>query len=97
LPAAFEALKDKWEKTIVRDQRVRILSGIAMLRLEVGIEFLCSMIATENQTTASDALNALAAFKSNSSIREAVAAAVRKRRDKNLQSTFARQFRENES
>ncbi len=97
LPAAFEPLKAHWEKTIARDQRTTILSGIAMLRLEVGIEFLCSIIETENQTTATDALNALAAFKSNSSIREAVAAAVRKRRDKNLQATFAREFRENES
>lgn len=94
LPAAFEALKNKWERTIERDQRRRILSAIAMLRLESAVELLCSIIYSENQTTASDALNALATFKSNRNIREAVATAVRKRCDNNLQSTFVREFGE---
>ena len=97
LPAAFEALRDKWERTAARDQRMRVLSAIAMLRVEIAIQFLCSIIATGNHTTASDALNALATFKSNNNIREAVAAAVRKRRDEKLQSTFEREFEENES
>jgi len=97
LPAAFEELRNKWERTIARDQRMRLLSATAMLRLESAIEFLCSIISTENQTTASDALNALATFKANSNIREAVATAVRKRGDNILQRTFAREFGENKS
>lgn len=97
LPAAFEPLRNKWEGTIARDQRMRLLSAIAMLRLESAIEFLCSIISTENQTAASDALNALATFKSNSNIREAVATAVRKRDDNTLLSTFVREFGENKS
>jgi HEAT repeat protein len=97
LPAAFEALRNKWERTIARDQRMRLLSGIAMLRLESGIEFLCSIISAENETTASDASNALGTFKANSNIRAAVATAVRERRDNKLQSTFVREFGKNES
>lgn len=97
LPAAFEVLRNKWERTAARDQRMRVLSAIAMLRVEIAIEFLCSIIATENQTTASDALNSLATFKSNSNIRDAVASAVRKRRDEKLQSTFEREFEEKKS
>lgn len=96
LPAAFERLREKWARTIARDQRMRVLSAIAMLRLEAAIAFLCSIVSTENQTAASDALNALATFKSNSSIREAVATAVRKRGDKNLQTIFEREFGEDE-
>lgn len=96
LPAAFEPLRNKWERTIARDHRIRIVSAIAMLRLEMAIEFLCSIISAENHTAASDALNALAPFKSNNSIREAVATAVRKRKDEKLQSTFAREFGQNE-
>jgi HEAT repeat protein len=94
LPAAFEPLRNKWERTIPRDQRMRILSAIAMLRLEAAIEFLCSIIAAENQTSAIDALNALATFKSNSGIREAAATAVRRRDDKELQRAFAKEFGE---
>lgn len=94
MPAAFERLKDKWERTIARDERRKILSAMAMLRLESAIDFLSSLIATENQTTATDALNALATFKSNNSIRETVASAVRRRCDEKLQSTFEREFAE---
>ena len=97
LSAAFKRLRDKWERTIARDRRMRVLSAIAMLRLEIAIEFLCSIISTENQTAASDALNALAQFKSNRSIREAVSTAVRKRHDENLQRAFVREFGQNES
>jgi hypothetical protein len=94
MPAAFERLKDKWDRTIARDERRKILSAIAMLRLESAIEFLSSLIATENQTSATDALNALATFKSNNGIRETVASAVRRRGDEKLQSTFEREFAE---
>lgn len=97
LPAAFKRLRDKCERTIARDRRMRVLSAIAMLRLEIAIEFLCSIISNENQTAASDALNALAQFKSNRSIREAVSTAVRKRHDENLQRAFVREFGQNES
>ncbi len=96
LPPAFEPLRNKWERTIARDQRMKVLSAIAMLRLEAAIKFLCSIIATENQTNATDALNALATFKSNSSIREAVATALRRRNDKELQRTFVKEFGEAE-
>ena len=92
LPAAFERLRDKWERTIARERRMRVISAIAMLRLEIAIEFLCSIISNENQTAASEALSALAPFKSNRSICEAVATAVRKRKNEKLQSAFAREF-----
>lgn len=97
LPAAFKRLRDKCERAVARDRRMKILSAIAMLRLDSATEFLCSVISTENQTAAIDALNALATFKSNSSISEAVATAVRKRNDEKLQSAFAREFGQNQS
>lgn len=97
LPAAFKRLRDKCERTVARDQRMKILSAVAMLRLDSAIEFLCSIISTENQTAAIDALNALATFKSNSSISEAVATAVRKRNDEKLRRAFAHEFGQNES
>lgn len=97
LPAAFERLRDKCQRAVARDQRMKILSAISMLRLDIATEFLCSIISSENQTAAIDALSALATFKSNTGIAEAVATAVRRCSDPALESVFARQFSQNQS
>ncbi len=92
LPPAFEALKAKWERTVGRSCRKGLLAAIAAMRSEESIEFLRSLLESGSSQTARDVIAALAIYKRNESIKQAIAATVQQRGDKQVSETFAQEF-----
>ncbi|MGB8889177.1 MAG: HEAT repeat domain-containing protein [Candidatus Korobacteraceae bacterium] len=92
LPAAFEMLKEKWQRTVDRSSRKVLLAAMAASRSEEAIEFLRSLLESESPQTASDVVAALAMYKGNESIKQSIGAIVRGRGDKRLIETFEREF-----
>ncbi len=92
LPAAFEILKEKWQRTVDHSSRKVLLAAMAASRLEEAIEFLRSLLESESSQTASDVVAALAMYKGNESIKQSIGAIVRGRGDKRLIETFEREF-----
>ena len=73
-PAAFKRLKEKWEKAVTRSLRKTLVAAMAASRCDEASQFLYSIIAAdEHSADAVDALEALSAYKSRDTIREAVA------------------------
>lgn len=92
LRPAFEVLKEKWQRTVSRSSRKVLLAAMAASRLEESIEFLRSLLETTSSQTASDVVVALAIYKGNESIKQSVAAIVRRRGDKPLIEMFEHHF-----
>lgn len=92
LPAAFEVLKEKWERTVSRSSRKILLAAMAASRLQESIDFLRSLLETTSSQTASDVVVALAIYKANESVKQSVAAIVRRRSDKLLIEMFQHHF-----
>ena len=92
LPAAFEMLKEKWERTVGRSSRKVLLAAMAASRLQESIDFLRSLLETTNSQTASDVVVALAIYKGNEGIKQSVAAIVGRRGDKLLIEMFQHHF-----
>ena len=92
LEAAFEPLREKWERTIEREKRKILLTAMAALRQEQCIAFLRSLVETANVTSASDALAALVIYKGKESITESLASILRDRREASLLKAFQEHF-----
>ena len=84
LPAAFDLLREKWERSAGGDLRKTLLLAIALTRLETATEFLASLLESGNVQTARDAIAALAIYRDNERIRESIEMAVSRRGDKQL-------------
>jgi HEAT repeat protein len=92
LPAGFEVLQEKWQRTVGRSSRKVLLAAMAASRLQESIDFLRSLLESTGSQTASDVLVALAIYKGNKSVKESVAAIVRRRGDKALIEMFEHHF-----
>ena len=92
LPAAFEILKQKWARTIGKSERKVLLVSMAASRLEEAIAFLLAVVGTENVMAAVDALEALAIYRLNERVSNAVHDAVSRRGEKRLLESFTREF-----
>src|SRR5258708_37191931 len=58
IPAAFEKLREAWERTARTQLRRTLLLALAMLRKDEALEFLMSMLEEPTERAASDALAA---------------------------------------
>ena len=92
LPAAFEALREKLERTMYEGTRKVLLAAIAASRLPEALEFLYSQLREGNLRTANDVVEALAPYAASEAITEAVRAVVKERGEKSLLENFSRQF-----
>lgn len=92
LPQAIEYLKQKWEQTLGDPRRKTILLALATSRDEAAVNFLVSLIDSAGLSTASEVIAALAAHKHSERIRQAVSAAVDRRRERPLLDIFRREF-----
>ena len=92
LPAAFEILKEKWARTIGKSERKVLLVSMAASRLEEAIAFLLAVVETETVPAAVDALEALAIYRLNARVSNAVHDAVSRRGEKRLLESFTREF-----
>jgi HEAT repeat protein len=93
LPASFEALKAKWERTLDRATRKILLAAFAALRLPAAFDFLFAQLRDAPLPVASDALAALAPYTVSDAVAQAVRAAVGERGEPKLLELFRSEFK----
>lgn len=84
LPAAFNVLRQWWEKTRVPDLRQTALLAIATLRQDRPLDFLLELIATGSSQNARDAVAALDIYRNDQTLWTRVEAVVEQRDDRSL-------------
>jgi hypothetical protein len=92
LLAAYEMLKEKWERTVSQSVRKVLLAAMAASRLDEAVAFLVSIVEDGGVSMAGDALEALSIYRSNERVVAAVRRAVEGRKDKGLGEQFRREF-----
>jgi hypothetical protein len=90
--AAFEVLRDAWERGGQAEQRRTLLVAIAMLRIDEALEFLLSRLADESGPVAADALAGLAFYARDEAVLTRVEGIIQQRGDGALEAVFAREF-----
>jgi hypothetical protein len=92
LQAAFAVLRAWWEGTADNGLRRTALLAIAMLKHDVAIEFLLSLVAEAVGPTARDAIAALALYRHDDALAARVRRAAAARDDVDLRSAIAKSF-----
>jgi hypothetical protein len=92
LAAAFDVLREAWERGGAAEQRRTLLVAIAMLRSDPALEFLLERLAAESGPVAADALAGLAFYARDEAVLARVEAIIRERGDRALEAVFAREF-----
>jgi len=90
--AAFEALKDKWNRTITGQTRRILLSAMAASRLDEAVAFLTSLVEDGSRQIATFTIEALAIYRSNDRVKQAIQGALLRRNDNSLLQFFEREF-----
>jgi hypothetical protein len=93
LAAAFDVLREAWERGGASEQRRTLLVAIAMLRSDPALEFLLERLASESGPVAADALAGLAFYARDEAVMSRVEAIIRERGEGALEAVFAREFR----
>jgi len=93
LPAAFAALREKWDRTVYLGTRKVLLAAIAASRLPQALDFLYSQLREGTPQTATEVLEALAPYSASETITEAARCAVEERGLKSLRESFTQLFR----
>lgn len=91
-PAAFDLLKDKWERTVGAELRKTLLVAMAVTRSEAAIQFLISLLENANLQTAKDTISALAIYRDNEKIGNSIDEMISRRADQSLTDTWRREF-----
>jgi HEAT repeat protein len=91
-PAAFDLLKEKWDRSAGDPLRKTLLLAMAITRSEAAIAFLISLLESSNAQTARDVITALAIYRDNEKIRRSVEDVISRRGDKNLIEALRREF-----
>jgi hypothetical protein len=93
LAAAFDVLREAWERGGAAEQRRTLLVAIAMLRSETALQFLLDRLADESGPGAADALAGLAFYARDEAVLARVEGIIRQRGEPALDAVFAREFR----
>jgi hypothetical protein len=93
LPAAFEAVRDKWERTVHPPTRKVLMAALAASRLPEALEFLYAQVREANLQTARDVIAALAPYAGSEAVSLAVRSAVDARGQPKLTAIFESEFR----
>jgi HEAT repeat protein len=92
LPAAVEALINKWGVHPGDALRSALVSGLALARTDSAFEFLYSRLETASEGFAVEIISALAMYRHEDRIRTRVAALVESRRNNTLKRAFDTAF-----
>lgn len=92
LGPAYEALREKWERSVGSPARKTLLAAMASSRLDEAITFLVSLVASANVHTAGDAIEALTIYRHSERVTNKVREALTARGDKRLMDRFAQAF-----
>ena len=85
----WPVLRDAFSQTELNAVQGSVLLGIAMLRMDEGVEFLLDRVANDRERVAAVAIEALALYRNDSTIRARVQAAVTQRNSAALEKSFA--------
>ncbi|MBZ5525444.1 MAG: hypothetical protein LAP21_24735 [Acidobacteriia bacterium] len=91
-PAAFDLLKEKWERSAGGPLRKTLLLAMALTRAEAAIKFLVALLGSASVQTAKETITALALYRDNERIRQLIEAAVSRRGEKQLIEAFRREL-----
>ena len=92
LPAAYELLRNRFDREITAEGRRALLFGMALSRRPESLEFLLRVIDEENGPTAAYAVASLAIYKNDIAVRERVRTVVDARDDGAIAEEFQRRF-----
>jgi hypothetical protein len=92
LAAAFDVLRETWERGGAAEQRRTLLVAIAMLRSDEALEFLLGRLSDDSGHVAADALAGLAFYARDEALLARVKAIIHERGDGALEAVFAREF-----
>jgi HEAT repeat protein len=92
LRAAFPVLREAWESGGARERRRRLLTAIALLRIDEALEFLLERLAAESGVVAADALAGLLFYARDEAVAARIENIVRERGDAALQAIVAREI-----
>ena len=90
LPAAVEALKEQWTRSVGATLRRVLLLALATARRESSLEFLLKLAREENARTATEAIQAMRIYRHDSVVRERLSQIVETRPE--LRKTFQEEF-----
>jgi hypothetical protein len=80
-PAAFDLLRNRWERQLLPDKRRPLLLAIAMTRQPAAIDFLLERIGDDSAQPAADAVAAMAMYKHDDALTQRIGKIVRERDD----------------
>ena len=89
---AFEALEDKWNRTLTGQTRRTLLSAMAASRLDQAVTFLTSLVEDGSRQIATYTIEALAIYRSNDRVKQTIHDALLRRDDNFLLQFFDREF-----
>jgi hypothetical protein len=93
LAAAFDVLREAWQRGGSQGRRRTLLVAIAMLRSDTALQFLLGRLDDASGPVAADALAGLAFYARDEAVLARVEAIIRRRGDGALDAVFAREFR----
>jgi HEAT repeat protein len=79
LPGAIDALKEKWNRTVLRSVRKTLLVALATARQDSALEFVLSLVAGAEEGIALEAVAALRMYRNDDRVRRLVEEAVGRR------------------
>jgi hypothetical protein len=82
LPAAYEVLKEKWERTLLMPEKKVLLVSIAASKLDDAIAFLVSLVESASASIAVAAIEALSIYRHNERVSKSVRSAAIARSEK---------------
>lgn len=71
-PEAFEALREKWERSVHLDIRKALLTAMATMRMEEATDFLLALLQSAATSTAVDIIRVLASYHRAERVRERI-------------------------
>ena len=92
LSAAYDALREKWERSVGSSTRKTLLGAMASSRLDDAIAFLVSLVESANIQTAGDAVEALTIYRHSERVTNKVREALAARGDKRLMDQLTQAF-----
>jgi hypothetical protein len=92
LAAAYELLRNRFDREITAEGRRALLFGMALSRRPESLDFLLRVIDEENAPTAAYAVASLAIYKNDAAVRERVRAVVDARDERVLAEEFQKRF-----
>jgi hypothetical protein len=92
LPAAYELLRNRFDREITAEGRRALLFGMALSRHPESLELLLRVIDEENAPTAAYAVASLAIYKNDTAVRERVRTVVEARGERVIAEEFQKRF-----